>query len=177
MFADKVVFIFGIINFLGIAAINIPKPAVDTVTQTLQIPFKEFRPKAVDKNEIKCLQENIFFEARNQNIIGQIMVGVVTLERKNSHRWADTICGVVFQKKQFSWANKGRKKPILKNKFERDAWENAAEIAQNLYQADLDIPVFNMTYYHTTKVNPKWNRHLDVAFQIEDHIFYKSDKI
>lgn len=175
--ANRIVIIFGIINFLGIAAINIPIPVANRVVQSIQIPFNEFTPKPVVASELKCLQENIFFEARNQSVLGQLMVGIVTLERKNAARFSDSICGVVFAKKQFSWANKGRKRPNLKNKIERDAWHLAENIAYNLYQADLDIPVFNTTYYHTTAVNPKWNRKLQVAWILEDHIFYKDDRI
>ena len=59
------------------------------------------------KREIACLAENIYFEAAHEPENGQLAVAFVTMNRVNSGKFADSICGVVKQKIgstcQFSW--------------------------------------------------------------------------
>jgi len=43
-----------------------------------------------------CLAAAIFFEARDQPIDGQRAVADVVMNRVESNRWPDGICGVVF---------------------------------------------------------------------------------
>ena len=47
--------------------------------------------------ELYCLSKNIYFESRNQPTLGQIAVGQVTMNRVNSPRFPNTVCGVVRQ--------------------------------------------------------------------------------
>ena len=59
--------------------------------------------------ELYCLANNIYFESRNQPKLGQIAVGQVTMNRVNSPKFPNTVCGVVKQggekrnRCQFSW--------------------------------------------------------------------------
>ena len=45
--------------------------------------------------ELKCLSEALYFEARGEQIEGQIAVADVIINRKVSKRFPNTICGVV----------------------------------------------------------------------------------
>jgi spore germination cell wall hydrolase CwlJ-like protein len=54
-----------------------------------------------------CLAAAIFFEARDQPIDGQRAVADVVMNRVESNRWPDGICGVVFQDYQFSFTHDG----------------------------------------------------------------------
>ena len=45
--------------------------------------------------ELKCLSEALYFEARGEQIEGQIAVADVIINRKNSSQFPGTICGVV----------------------------------------------------------------------------------
>ena len=45
--------------------------------------------------ELYCLANNIYFESRNQPKLGQIAVGQVTMNRVNSPKFPNTVCGVV----------------------------------------------------------------------------------
>lgn len=51
----------------------------------------------VDPQEAFCLAENIYYEARSEDIKGQFAVASVTLNRAKDSRFPDTICGVVQQ--------------------------------------------------------------------------------
>ena len=131
--------------------------------------------ESIDPKQLKCLQENIYYESRDQSIIGQVLVGVVTLARTEKQRYPDTICGVVFQRKQFSWANHGRRHPNLKNSIERAAWEQAGFIARLMIGSGVDKYANDLTHYHTTSVKPKWSKSdkLIPVLTIGDHIFYQ----
>lgn len=133
--------------------------------------------QSIDPKQLKCLQENIFFESRNQNILGQAMVALVTLARTEHKRYPNTVCGVVFQRKQFSWTNRGHKKPNLKNPTEKRAWEIAGIIAEVFLKSDIDKIVNDVTHYHTDAVKPKWSKSskLTPVLKIENHIFYSEN--
>ena len=45
--------------------------------------------------EQRCMAEAVYFEARNQDILGQIAVAIVIRNRMKNKRWPSTACGVV----------------------------------------------------------------------------------
>jgi spore germination cell wall hydrolase CwlJ-like protein len=70
-----------------------------------------------------CLALNMFFEARNESLIGQVMVAEVTLNRVANARFPDTVCEVVWQDRQFSWTHDGKTdNPNKLPHVDREAW-------------------------------------------------------
>lgn len=57
----------------------------------------------VSDDDISCLIKNIYHEARGEPDRGQLAVALVTLARSQDRRFANTVCGVVYQKNQYSW--------------------------------------------------------------------------
>ena len=57
--------------------------------------------------ELQCLACALYFEARGETSQIQYLVGQVILNRVKSRDYPNTICGVVWQRKQFSWTNDG----------------------------------------------------------------------
>ena len=54
--------------------------------------------EATDRfEELYCLAKNIYFESRNQPKLGQIAVAQVTMNRVNSPKFPNSVCGVVQQ--------------------------------------------------------------------------------
>ena len=54
----------------------------------------------VDKfrlTEATCLAKNMYFEARNQGLAGQLAVSLVVMNRVKDERFPNTICGVIEQ--------------------------------------------------------------------------------
>ena len=47
------------------------------------------------KQDTTCLALNIYFEARDQTVKGQMAVALVTINRVTSKRFPNTICKVV----------------------------------------------------------------------------------
>ena len=66
-------------------------------------------------DEVGCMAQNIYHEARGESIDGQLAVAHVTYNRVKSPRFPNTICAVVTQDKgpkpwdcQFSWTCDGK---------------------------------------------------------------------
>ena len=50
-----------------------------------------------------CLALNVYHEAKNQSLIGQIAVAQVTMNRVRDDRYPSTVCEVVKQGPTYSW--------------------------------------------------------------------------
>ena len=133
-----------------------------------------------EKSEIQCLARNIYFEARSESVEGQRAVALVTMNRVQSERFPDTVCGVVHQavrnasgvpvrnKCQFSWFCDGKPDKI-KNK---EAWNEALSIAKDVYHDQSDDITGGATFYHTHAVHPYWAKKFRRVGSIDSHIFY-----
>ena len=57
-------------------------------------------------NEYRCLLRAVWHEARGESFKGQLFVSKTILNRTRSERFPQSICKVVYQKYQFSFAHK-----------------------------------------------------------------------
>ena len=129
-----------------------------------------------------CLAKNIYFEARNQDINGQIAVGNVTLNRVKDKRYPNSICEVVYQSKvdasgnplrnkcQFSWYCDGKADTMKKDK---QSMELSYFLAENLINGRIADITQGSTHYHTRSVKPYWRSSVTKITTIDDHIFYR----
>jgi spore germination cell wall hydrolase CwlJ-like protein len=130
--------------------------------------FISHNPTKFTQSELSCLATNIYHEARSEPIEGQLAVAQVTINRvKDKRRFASTVCGVVFERAQFSWTLTKRKQ-ILDAK----AWKTAVEVAKVVLSRSQVLPEFNALFYHTTKVSPRWSKQKRVLAIIGKHVFY-----
>jgi len=127
--------------------------------------------------DLKCLAENVYFEARGEPLEGQYAVAEVTLNRTRSDRFPHTICGVVHETHwnasrgrfiaDFSWTELGGLSPP-----DDPAWKLAMVVATAAYE-DLHEPLVpGALYYHTISVRPAWSKSRKVVATIGQHIFY-----
>ena len=119
----------------------------------------------------KCLALNIYWESRNQDMIGRVAVGYVTINRVFSHKYPYTICEVVKQHKQFSWFSDGKRD----NPREYLAWEDAKNVSEYIlkYYSKGSDPTHGALFYHADYVKPVWRNNLVKTQTIGTHIFYK----
>lgn len=118
-----------------------------------------------------CLAMNIYHEARNQPLEGQLAVAHVTLNRQEDSPGSASICDVVFRGRHFSWTADPRKRRA-KSFRETSAWETAQRVARMaLDDRDAD-PVDGSTFFHATWVQPDWAAAFVRVRQIGDHVFY-----
>lgn len=134
------------------------------------------RLQTVSVKERLCLQQNIYFEARNQSRLGQVAVAWVTLNRMTDTRYPNSICGVVWQPKQFSWTHDGKPDRPSSNAVEQRAWEDAGLIAEVVlldWARAKTSPVERATHYHADYVDPYWRSSFERVTQVDNHIFYQ----
>lgn len=141
-----------------------------------------------DEQELHCLQQNVYFEARNQSILGKRAVAWVTLNRVSDDRYPDTICEVVKQghkhadgsmiknQCQFSWYCDGKSDEISGNHIEQEKWKLSKTVAKKVLREwflERTDPTSGADHYHANYANPRWSDSGVVTTEIDDHIFYK----
>lgn len=124
------------------------------------------------QHEVDCLTQNIVQEAPEESYEGKLAVATVTMNRVKSRSFPKTVCGVVYQKGQFSWTNNKRK-----SVFSPSVYKAARQIAEEvLYQQKRLISIGNATYFHSTAVTPSWRLTMRPIRQIGVHIFYVASR-
>jgi spore germination cell wall hydrolase CwlJ-like protein len=135
-----------------------------------------------DARELWCLAEAIYFEARGEPERGQLAVGRVVINRAESGRYPDSICGVVYQNAhkrnrcQFSFACDGKPETIT----DTASWRAALAGARRLMACEAECreepgrsgSVWVSTHYHADYVSPSWAKKLRRTGRIGRHIFY-----
>jgi spore germination cell wall hydrolase CwlJ-like protein len=128
--------------------------------------------------EIRCLAENVYFEARGEPLDGQYAVAEVTLNRVRSPYFPKTVCGVVHDTRwdplrrrfvaHFSWTQmEPRGDPW------GPAWQEALTVATAVYN-EVHMPLVpDALYYHSTGVQPYWADARRSVAKIGNHVFYR----
>ena len=142
-----------------------------------------FSKKALDSlrmpkmnREIKCLSEALYFEARGEQIEGQIAVADVIINRKNSNRFPSTICGVVSEgshKKnacQFSYNCDGKLELI----YDKKTYARIAKLSSMILNGAFSDVTNGATFFHASEVSPSWSKKFQKTRKIGRHIFYRN---
>lgn len=131
-----------------------------------------------EQDEIDCLAEAVYYEARSESSNGQMAVAEVVMNRVRDPRFPKTVCAVVYQGHyretgcQFTFTCDGS----LHNKPRGPSWDRAQAVAMNV-MLGLSKPVTNKaTHYHTDYVNPYWKAGMVETKVIGTHIFYRFPK-
>nr|WP_243405107.1 cell wall hydrolase [Pelagivirga sediminicola] len=123
----------------------------------------------------RCLSEALYFEARGETVKGQFAVAEVILNRVDSPRYPNTVCGVIRQGTgqkyacQFTYTCDGRAEVIA----EPRAFERVGKIADIMVSGASRPLTDGATHYHTKSVSPGWARSFPRTATIGTHYFYK----
>lgn len=136
-----------------------------------------------DEEDVVCLAENIYFEARGEPLEGQYAVADVVIYRTMHANFPNTICEVVHQALyydidktrpimhmcQFSWRCDGLDIIVHDN----HAFTKALYIANDILN-DPEYPGFidYALFYHANSVQPEWTESMKQVDKIGNHIFY-----
>lgn len=124
------------------------------------------------KNDVECLTKNIYYEARGEDNRGRVAVAHVTLNRVKTGYWGNTICKVVYAKKQFSWTL-AKKLPRPDSKV----WAESEQVARKVLAGDRVRGLSKSLYYHATYIkDPSWADPKHEVGQIGNHVFYNRAK-
>jgi len=116
-----------------------------------------------------CLSLNIYWEARDQSLAGQVAVGQVVMNRVADELYPDNVCDVVYDNKQFSWYWDG-KADVPR---EEGPWLQAQLVASAVMAGSGHMELEGVTHYHAVYVQPYWRNEMKFVAQIDDHVFYK----
>jgi spore germination cell wall hydrolase CwlJ-like protein len=128
----------------------------------------QFRGSDAGSRELECLAAGIYFESKSEPLAGQLAVGQVIANRAQSGRFADTYCGVLFQRGQFSFI-RGKSWPTVSK--ENRQWQTAVAIAKIVDQDLKDSAAGNALFFHARRVHPGWR--LKYVASIGNHVFYR----
>jgi hypothetical protein len=147
----------------------------------------------IDLDQAYCLAENIYYEARNEDIRGQFAVASVTLNRASDGRFPNTVCGVVKQitvarvSRQlvcaFSWYcesdKKGKEIPVRNkdgtiNQHVVDQFQVASMVAITALSGAVEDNTHGATHFHNPFTShPAWRKSLKKTMRVGNHDFYK----
>lgn len=118
--------------------------------------------------EERCLAGAVYFESKGESLPGQLAVARVVMARAKSGRFPSTLCGVVYQKSQFSFVRGGAMPPIATGSTH---WRNAVAISKIALDGSWKSPVEGALFFHARHVSPGWR--LTRLGSVDNHIFYR----
>ncbi len=140
------------------------------------------------KSERACLATAVYHEARGEPEQGQLAVVDVILNRVDSPRYPNSICGVVYQNAdrgkyrcQFSFACDGKSdEGGIGNRITRESWVRSFMVAEAALErrqagARRDVVPENTLYYHMSTVSPSWASEFTRVATIGSHVFYAAN--
>jgi spore germination cell wall hydrolase CwlJ-like protein len=129
-------------------------------------------------DDIRCLAENVYFEARGEPLQGQLAVAEVTMNRTRSKYFPHTVCEVVHEARwdpirkrlvaHFSWTEMR-----IRSEPDGEAWEQARKVANAAYDASYAPVVPGALFYHATRIHPNWAESQRTVATIGKHVFYR----
>jgi spore germination cell wall hydrolase CwlJ-like protein len=165
--------------------------------QTAPTVGLEVDTSKIDPDQAYCLAENIYYEARNEDIRGQFAVASVTLNRANDPRFPKTVCEVVKQSAisritnrvvcAFSWYcendKKGKEIPVNNkdgsvNQQVVDQFQVASIVAIQVLGGNVEDNTNGATHFHNPHTSqPTWRKVLTRTMRVGNHDFYKLPEI
>ena len=127
------------------------------------------------REELTCLAQNIYFEARSEPLEGKLAVAHVVMNRVASRNFPETVCAVVrdgtdrtLHKCQFSWYCDGKRDTVT----DLAAWEDSIHLASQVYWGRVSDNSGGALWYHADYVKPFWRKAFVRGPKIGRHIFY-----
>jgi len=170
------------------------------ILASMMLSYAPYNPTdvVITTEEAFCLAENVYHEAKGENLAGKSAVAHVTLNRVAHKKYPNTICGVTKQAKlrtnwrgyevpiigmcQFSWYCDGKSddiqvvykksypgKPIGPN---MEAWKQSVQVSLlAMYGTTID-PTSGATHYYNHNISqPSWGQVYPVVAVLSNHTF------
>lgn len=139
----------------------------DNAGSLAELVSQQEHDDALDR-EMQCLAGTVYFESKGETLAGQLAVAKVVLARAASGRFPDTVCGVVYQRSQFSFVRGGTMPRI---NTASSSWKNAVAIAKIAVNKAWKSPVEGALFFHARRVSPGWK--LQRIAAVDNHVFYR----
>jgi spore germination cell wall hydrolase CwlJ-like protein len=124
-------------------------------------------------DDLQCLTEALYFEARGESVKGQFAVAEVILNRVDSGLYPRSVCGVVHQRGSGACAFSYACDKYSNKMRDRASRDRAARIAGVMLNGGPRLLTEGATHFHTRAVRPGWARKFTQTAKIGAHIFYR----
>lgn len=115
-------------------------------------------------SEVRCLAQNIHFEARGESLKGKVAVAFVTLNRSVDRKFPGSICKVVHQPGQFSWVDQ------IPNYKKVKIPTETSQLAFDILDGKYKDPTKGALYFHNDEAEAFDRKEIS---RIGNHVFYK----
>jgi N-acetylmuramoyl-L-alanine amidase len=171
--SDKTPWMFVLFVALVVGALVLALRSAIAYQEDRRNKVREFH-----RQSLTCLARNIYFEARGEPIAGQYAVAEVTMNRRASRLYPNTVCEVVHQKNwdpirgryvsAFSWTEfDSVPDPV------GEEWRRALVIAEAVYYQRYTPILQGATHFHATYIKPDWAAQKRRVAKIGRHVFYR----
>lgn len=149
-----------------------PRSAVEDIHATQENEGAEVVGYDMD---LGCVALNIYHEARHEPTKGKLAVALVIMNRATQRNMS--MCEVVFERKQFSWASNALDEhgKLLPEYLPTDNpyWTEAKRIASEVMYSRVSDFTHGATFYHTDYIRkPRWAYRMRPAGKWGHHLFY-----
>jgi spore germination cell wall hydrolase CwlJ-like protein len=153
-------YVYGTILFATIAVMIV-------ATSRVWIEQQKLLAGDLRATELRCLSENVFWESRGEELVGQYAVAEVTMNRMRSSEFPNSVCGVVHQRGAFSWTY--RTELPEPHGYE---WRRAKAVAESVYD-NIESPLDNgALFYQAIRGSPAWAATRQQVALDGQHLFY-----
>ena len=123
--------------------------------------------------QANCIATAVYFEARGENLEGQLAVARVIMNRAASGKYPGSWCDVVKQPWQFSFVNP-RTGVMPQADTNSHSWRKALGVTRLAVANAVPTLSNDVLWYHADYVAPSWGRRLSMVQKIGAHIFYRA---
>ena len=115
-------------------------------------------------NEILCLSQIMFGEARGEPDMGKVAVAYTAINRKADPNYPKNICSVMNQPYQYQFLNNGM--PT------QQQVAYLMPLAKAILEGKIDDPTRGAKWFHTRTTKPYWAKNKTIKLAYNNHIFY-----
>ncbi len=142
-------------------------PSPDSTGRT-DVSGPATKASRANTDDVSCLAEAVYFEARGTSDKGQKAVAHVVVNRANSPKFPNSVCGVVADRCQFSYRCDGRP-DVLADLSDR---ERALELARQVLGGASDITQ-GALFFHAASMEPGWFNTRPRVGTFGGNVFYR----
>lgn len=171
-------FVFGLAFIVCVASIaTVTRTKLNALALQQQNQSTEVVTVKERERHLKCMADNIYYEAAMEPAEGKLAVGIVVMNRVAHPKFPKDPCQVIYQRNsfyqtvvcQFSWLCDGS---VGRRPIQPRLYEESMEAAKMVLLEGFRLPSLQgAIFYHADYVNPRWNK-VQVA-KIGRHIFYR----
>lgn len=117
--------------------------------------------------QLECLATAVYHESKGEPLEGQLAVAQVVMNRVGSGQFADSICGVVYQPKQFSFIEAAPARRSV------SAWQTAVAVARIARDQAFRQVAPDALFFHANYAKPSWRTLKQKVAAVGAHTFYR----